>query len=128
MAEQQRDMRDPTALVPYCPRCGRPMTMNLRADDTFVQDGGWYAAAERYQAFLRRHAGLAVLYLELGVGMNTPGIIKYPFWRMTRESPRAVYACVNQQEAYVPREIRDRAVCVAGDIGDALRRLAGPGR
>ena len=99
-----------------------------RADDTFVQDGGWYAAAERYQAFLRRHAGLAVLYLELGVGMNTPGIIKYPFWRMTRESPRAVYACVNQQEAYVPREIRDRAVCVAGDIGDALRRLAGPGR
>ena len=128
MAEQQRDMRVPTELVPRCPRCGRPMTMNLRADDTFVQDGGWYAAAERYQAFLRRHAGLAVLYLELGVGMNTPGIIKYPFWRMTRENPRAVYACVNQQEAYVPREIRDRAVCVAGDIGDALRRLAGPGR
>ena len=71
---------------------------------------------------------MAVLYLELGVGMNTPGIIKYPFWRMTRENPRAVYACVNQQEAYVPWEIRDRAVCVAGDIGDALRRLAGPGR
>ena len=128
MAEEQRGMRVPSELVPRCPRCGRPMTMNLRADDTFVQDGGWYAAAERYQAFLRRHAGLAVLYLELGVGMNTPGIIKYPFWRMTRENPRAVYACVNQQEAYVPREIRDRAVCVAGDIGDALRRLAGPGR
>ncbi len=128
MAEEQRDMRIPSELVPRCPRCGRPMTMNLRTDDTFVQDGGWYAAAERYQEFLRRHAGLAVLYLELGVGMNTPGIIKYPFWRMTRESPRAVYACVNQQEAYVPREIRDRAVCVAGDIGDALRRLAGPGR
>ena len=128
MFAEQRDMRIPTELAPRCPRCGRPMTMNLRADDTFVQDGGWYAAAERYQAFLRRHAGLTVLYLELGVGMNTPGIIKYPFWRMTRENPRAVYACVNQQEAYVPREIRDRAVCVAGDIGDALRRLAGPGR
>ena len=72
MAEEQRGMRVPSELVPRCPRCGRPMTMNLRADDTFVQDGGWYAAAERYQEFLRRHAGLAVLYLELGGGHEHP--------------------------------------------------------
>ena len=123
MLAEQKDMRVPPELVPRCPVCGSPMTMNLRTDDTFVQDEGWYAAAERYQDFLRRHRGLRVLFLELGVGGNTPGIIKYPFWKMTQENEKAVYACVNQAEAYVRRTIRTRAICIRGDIGEVLQRL-----
>ena len=120
MFAEQKDMRIPAELVPHCPRCGRPMTMNLRCDNTFVQDGGWYAAARRYEDFLRRHRGMRVLFLELGVGGNTPVIIKYPFWKMTMENRKAAYACVNLEETYVPQEIRKRAVCIAADIGMVL--------
>lgn len=123
MAAQQRDLKIPSELVPRCPVCGAPMTMNLRCDDTFVQDAGWYAAAERWQEFVRRHKDRHVLFLELGVGGNTPGIIKYPFWRMTARNPKAVYACVNYGEAYAPREIADRAICINGDIGEVLEEL-----
>ena len=99
--------------------------MNLRADDRFVEDGGWHAAAGRCAAFLRRCRGKRVLFLELGVGWNTPGIIKYPFWRMTAENPDARYACVNYGQAVCPREIGDRAVCIDGDVGGVLAPLAG---
>ena len=116
-------MRIPSGLVPVCPVCGKPMTMNLRADDTFVEDEGWHAAAKRYQGFLRRHRCWRVLYLELGVGGNTPGIIKYPFWQMTYQNPRAVYACVNQGEAVCPREIKERSICINRDIGEVLKQL-----
>ena len=95
MFEQQKNMRVPSELVPKCPVCGKPMSMNLRADDTFVEDDGWHNAAERYNEFLCRHEGLHILFLELGVGMNTPVIIKYPFWKMTYANPKSVYACVN---------------------------------
>ena len=123
MIEQQKDMRVPSGLVPYCPVCGRPMTMNLRADDAFVEDDGWQAAAERYSDFLSSRRNGRTLFLELGAGMNTPGIIKYPFQRMTGLRPRAVYACVNLGEAWAPAEIRDRSVCIDGDIGETLKRL-----
>lgn len=113
-------MTVPTELLPYCPRCGKPMTMNLRADDTFAEDEGWHAAAERYENFLRTRAGQKVLFLELGVGDNTPGIIKYPFWRMTAKNPDATYACLNNGEAVCPREIERRAICIDGDIGTCL--------
>ena len=113
-------MAIPSELVPLCSRCGKPMSMNLRADDTFVQDRGWYAAAERYQEFLRRHSGLHILYLELGVGGNTPGIIKYPFWQMTAHNPKAVYACVNYGEAVCPQEIDSQSICIDKDIRSCL--------
>lgn len=116
-------MTVPTELVPHCPVCGKPMSMNLRADDTFVEDDGWHQAAARYEDFLRRHEGAHILYLELGVGGNTPVIIKYPFWRMTYQNPKAVYACVNLSEAYCPKEIQNRAICIEGDIGDILVKL-----
>ena len=124
MFAEQREMRVPTELVPHCPTCGRPMTMNLRCDDTFVQDEGWYAAARRYEDFLRRHRGMRVLFLELGVGGNTPVIIKYPFWKMTLENRKATYACVNLEESYVPREIQKRSICIAADIGRVLAQLS----
>lgn len=117
MVCRQRNMKIPKDLIPKCPVCGAPMTMNLRSDDTFVQDGGWYAAANKYDDFIRRCRGSRILFLELGVGLNTPVIIKFPFWKMTADNPRAVYACVNYGEAFCPREIRERSLCIDEDIG-----------
>lgn len=99
------------------------MSMNLRADMTFVEDEGWHRAAQRYEDFLRRHERMHILYLELGVGGNTPSIIKYPFWRMTCQNPKAAYACVNLSEAYCPKEIQRQAICIEGDIGRTLNAL-----
>lgn len=116
-------MTVPSELVPYCPRCGKPMSMNLRADDTFVEDEGWHRASERYGDFLRRHQNLKVLFLETAVGFNTPTIIKYSFWRMTHEWKDAVYACLNYGEAYAPEEIRQRSICINGDIGEMIKQF-----
>ena len=127
MVERQRDMRVPSELVPRCPVCGRPMSMNLRADSTFVEDEGWHAAALRYQRFVERHEGLRVLYLELGVGGNTPVIIKYPFWRRTYENPRATFASINLGEVMTAREIDDRSILIDADIDQALDRLLATG-
>ena len=124
MLAEQKDMRIPTELLPVCPRCGKPLTMNLRSDDKFVEDEGWHEAAERYQLFLRRHRNMRVLFLELGVGYNTPGIIKYPFWQMTAQNPNAVYACINNREAVCPKSLDRQAVCIYNDIGTVLSGLA----
>lgn len=123
MIARQQGMKIPAGLIPRCPRCGRPMTMNLRSDDRFVEDEGWHAAAARYDAFLQAHRSGRILYLELGVGCNTPSIIKYPFWRMTWGNPDAVYACINRGEAYAPKEIQEQSICIDGDIGDVLNGL-----
>jgi NAD-dependent SIR2 family protein deacetylase len=117
-------MSIPTDLVPRCPKCGKPMSMNLRADSTFVEDEGWHRAAERYENFLRTRENLHILYLELGVGYNTPGIIKYPFWQMTMKNPKAVYACVNFGEAACPDEIERQSICIDDDIGEILRKIS----
>lgn len=116
MIAEQANMKIPTELIPKCPVCSAPMTMNLRSDNTFVQDEGWYAAANRYDDFIRRHKDMHILYLELGVGANTPGIIKYPFWQMTAKNPKAVYACVNQGEAFSPEQIMRQSICINADI------------
>ncbi len=122
MAEQQKDMKIPTDLIPKCPKCGKPLTMNLRSDDKFVEDKGWHEAVKRYHDFLNGNDG-KILYLELGVGYNTPGIIKYPFWQMTADNPDAVYACVNNGEAVCPEDIREQAICIDGDIGTVIDEL-----
>ena len=122
MVEQQKDMKIPKDLIPKCPKCGKPLTMNLRSDDKFVEDKGWHEAAARYREFLHNHDG-KILYLELGVGYNTPGIIKYPFWQMTADNPDATYACVNYGEAVCPEDIREQAICIDGDIGTVIDEL-----
>ena len=115
-------MRIPSELVPKCPVCGKSMTMNLRSDDRFVEDEGWHAAAERYDGFVRLRRG-KVLFLELGVGFNTPGIIKFPFMQMTERNPEATYACVNFGEAFTLEEIADRSITIDGDIGEVIEKL-----
>lgn len=122
MVEQQKDMRIPSELVPKCPVCGKPMSMNLRADDTFVEDEGWHAASVRYREYLEEHKNKKVLFLELGTGMNTPGIIKFSFWKMTYEWPDAFYACLNLNEAYAPDKIKMKSICINDDIGNVLSR------
>lgn len=116
-------MAIPSELVPYCPRCRKPMSMNLRADDTFVEDEGWHRAAQRYADFLRRHRNRKTLFLEAAVGFNTPAIIKYNFWHMTHEWKDAEYVCLNYGEAYAPDEIKKKSICIDGDIGEILQQL-----
>ena len=120
MLKQQKDMKIPTELLPVCPHCGKPLTMNLRSDDKFVEDEGWHRAAERYQNFLRTREGQKILFLELGVGYNTPVIIKYPFWQMTAKNPNATYACINKGQAVCPEEIKRQSIRVNADIGEVL--------
>lgn len=123
MVRRQVNGKVPTELLPVCPHCGRPLTMNLRADDSFVEDEGWHRAAERYENFLRTRAGEKILFLELGVGYNTPVIIKYPFWRMTVKNPNAIYACINHGQAVCPEEIEKQSICIDADIGSVLQTL-----
>lgn len=113
----------PSELVPHCPHCGKLLTMNLRCDDSFVEDAGWHAAAERYSEFLRRHEGQKILFLELGVGGNTPVIIKYPFWRMTAKNPDATYVCINKGDAVCPNEITKQSLLLDGDIATVLAQI-----
>lgn len=120
MVARQKDMKIPSELIPYCPVCGKPMTTNLRADDKFVQDGGWNAAYERYQNFISKNKYKRILLLELGVGANTPVIIKYPFWQIALNNKRATYICINYGEAFAPKEIAKQSVCINNDIGTLL--------
>ena len=124
MYEKQSGMRIPSELIPKCPNCGKPLTMNLRSDDKFVEDEGWHEAAKRYEEFNETHKG-KVLYLELGVGYNTPVIIKYPFWQRTFDNPNATYACINFSDAECPEQIKDRSILIEGDIGEVLQDLKG---
>ena len=124
MVTQQENMKVPTELLPTCLHCGKPMTMNLRSDNKFVEDEGWHRAAERYENFLRTRAGGKILFLELGVGYNTPVIIKYPFWQMTAKNTDATYACINQGQAVCPQEIERQSICMNADIGQVLQSLS----
>lgn len=126
MVARQEDRKIPSALLPRCPHCGAPLTMNLRADSSFVEDEGWHQAAARYENFLRTRTGERLLFFELGVGYNTPAIIKYPFWQMTARNPQATYACISQAQAACPREIAPKAILIDAEIGDTLQALHTP--
>ncbi len=115
-------MKLPTELIPFAPN-GDPVRMNLRSDDSFVEDAGWHEASAAYYDFLHKNKNSHVLYLEIGVGANTPVIIKYPFWQMTKENKNSVYACLNYDEAVCPKEIEQRAICIDGDAEAVLNML-----
>lgn len=123
MVAEQRDLRVPAELVPRCPRCGEPMVPNLRCDDTFVEDEGWHTAARRYDAFLHQHRRDRIVLLEVGVGGNTPGIIKYPFWRMAAQNRRATYVQLNKGEVLAPAELGEKSVILDCDAAEALAAL-----
>lgn len=128
MVKEQKDCAVPQYLLPVCPLCGAPMTTNLRCDDKFAEDDGWREARDRYHAFLDKAAGKNTLFLELGVGYDTPGVIKYPFWRMTAENPSARFISVNIGETFVPGEIADRSLVVKGDIHLLLSEALSPSK
>ncbi len=117
-------MSIPESLVPRCPLCGREMAMNLRGDDTFAEDRGWKAACARYETFLESRKKRKILFLELGVGYNTPGIIKVPFWRMTASFPDARYMSINLGEAECPQWLEDKAICINADISAVINSAA----
>ena len=119
----EAEMRVPAELLPKCPNCGRPLTMNLRSDDKFVEDDGWQSAAAEYEAWLTQHRDRKVVFLEIGVGYNTPGIVKYTFWQQVYRNEKAFYACLNMEEQPVPEEIRDRSVIISGDSSRVIREL-----
>ena len=121
--ENPLKMEIPSELVPHCPVCGKPMSMNLRCDGTFVEDDGWHEAAKRYQDFLEKHKNARTLFLELGVGGNTPGIIKYPFWNLTYKNKNAFYASLNMEKEEIPIEIKARSVLIKGDIFRTIEKL-----
>lgn len=123
MLEAQKNMRIPNALVPRCPVCGALMSMNLRVDNTFVEDEDWHKASKQYQNFLQKHKDSHILFLELGVGGNTPIIIKYPFWQMTYDNPKTQYVCLNFGESVVPKEIQNRSIWINEDIGKVLTEI-----
>ena len=123
MVDTQKNMKIPTELIPYCPICKKTMSMNLRVDNTFVEDEGWHRASDRYMEFINKHQNLKVLFLELGIGMNTPSIVKFSFWRMVHEWQNAIYVCINLNEAYAPDEIRKKSICIKDDIKVVLNQL-----
>ena len=123
MISKQKEMKIPTQEIPYCPHCGALMIMNLRIDDTFVEDKGWHQAVKCYHEFLKSHKKQHILFLELGVGNNTPGIIKYPFWNMTLKNKNALYACINVQDTYYPKEIKKQTICIQEDIYKVIKDL-----
>ncbi len=123
MVNEQKNMKIPSALIPHCPVCGKPMTTNLRCDDKFVQDGGWTAACQRYEKFIEKYKNKRILLLELGVGGNTPVIIKYPFWRIAMQNEKAIYACINYGEAFCPPQIEKQSICINEDIGKVIKQI-----
>ncbi len=124
MFSKQKNMKIPKSLIPRCPKCNGQLTLNLRSDDKFVEDEGWHRAAERYENFLRTRSDSKILFLELGVGYNTPVIIKYPFWKMTAQNKDAVYACINANDIEIPPEIRTKSICLKADIKDVIEVIA----
>lgn len=123
MYTSQKDMKIPSELIPYCPHCGKPMCMNLRVDSSFVQDEGWYKAAQNYTKFIQDHKNTNILFLDLGTGNNTPGIIKYPFWQMTKEFKNATYASINLEQMPIPSQIKDKSILIKQDIDTILNLL-----
>ncbi len=120
MINEQKDMKIPKELIPLCPICKEPMTTNLRKDHTFVQDFGWDNAMKNYEKFIVTNRKEKVLFLDLGIGLNTPSIIKYPFWQMTYDNENAFYVSVNLDYSQCPKEIAKRSLCINEDIGKTI--------
>lgn len=124
MVKAQVDMKVPSNLIPYCPKCGEPMTMNLRIDNRFVEDQGWQEAKKRYGDFLNEQTNKKVVFFELGVGYNSPGIIKYPFMQMTYQQAQNRFISINSESSSIPIEIQKQSIEVVADLAECLEELS----
>ncbi len=127
MDKARRDCLIPSELVPKCPVCGGNMAMNLRCDNYFVEDEAWHEAADRYAGFLEQNKDKKVVLLELGVGFNTPIIIRFPFEKMVRENSSYSLIRMNMDEAVVPESFGKRAIGIGGDMAKAITDIRGAG-
>lgn len=123
MVKIQRDCKIPINLVPKCPVCGGDMEVNLRCDNYFVEDSNWDKAYENYNKFIVENINNNIVFIELGVGMNTPGIIKYQFWKLTNQIANSKYVCINLNETYCPQEIRNKSIYINEDITKVVMEL-----
>lgn len=121
--KSKRKMTIDASLIPKCPICGRNMTMNLRSDDSFVQDDGWVKHANLYENFLNRAKGKNLLLMEIGVGYNTPIIIKYPFEKTTCSDDKTYLIRINKDYAFCPKEIENKTVLFDEDVKSVLESL-----
>ena len=120
MLEKNKNIKIPTSLVPHCPICNGKMEVNLRKDQYFVQDEHWYKLNKNYEEFLNENKNKKIVFLELGVGFNTPGIIRYPFEEFTYNMKKAYLIRINNQYAEIPEEIENKGVGIKGDISKIL--------
>ena len=127
MDKARRDCLIPSELVPKCPVCGGNMAMNLRCDNYFVEDEAWHEEADRYAGFLEQNKDKKVVLLELGVGFNTPIIIRFPFEKMVRENSSYSLIRLNMDEAVVPESFGKRAIGIGGDMAKAITDIRGAG-
>lgn len=129
MDQARKDCRVPSYMVPKCPVCGGPMTMNLRCDQYFVEDEAWYEAEERFGRFLNVCRKKKTALLELGIGFNTPTIVRFPFEKLARENRNMTLIRLNLNEAIVPESLGARGIGINSDmeksITDILSACAG---
>lgn len=123
MDQARIDCRIPSSMVPKCPVCGGPMDMNLRKDNYFVQDDGWYEAEERFSDFLTDAINKKLVLLELGVGFNTPTIIRFPFEKLVREHDNISLIRLNLNQAIVPKSFGSRAVGINADMAESIKDI-----
>lgn len=120
MNEAREDCKIPSHMVPRCPVCGGPMAMNLRCDQYFVEDAAWHEAEEHFGAFLNECRKKKVVLLELGIGFNTPTIVRFPFEKLTREKENMTLIRLNLDEAIVPESLGKRAIGINSDMEKSI--------
>ena len=110
-------------LIPKCPVCGGEMDFNLRGGYNFVQDEGWYEHRKLYDDFITKYKNDDILYIEIGVGYDTPSIIKYNFWNKVGLNEKAKYISINLEEYEVPEKIKDRTIILLGDADEIINKI-----
>lgn len=123
MIKKTTDCKIPAELVPHCPVCGGAMDVNLRKDGYFVEDENWELSNKRYSAFLKKAGQGKITLLELGVGFNTPGVIRYPFENLTYRNESASLIRLNKNHPLGPAENEKRTISFTEEMDTVINTL-----